>query len=96
MSLSPGRLQNVPDKVTPLSESFVNTVLMSLGVKDLLSPCHSLLHDSSEADGTQRVGQSEGNEPKLSHLCPKHLRTVPHRAILLPCLVLILPLWLMS
>lgn len=51
--------RTVPDKVTLFSESFVNTVLMSLGVKDLLSPCHSLQHDSSEVDGTQTESWAE-------------------------------------
>ena len=93
--------RTVPDKGTPFRESFVNTILMSPGVKDSLSTRHSLLHDSSEADGTQTESwaESEDDESKLSHLCPKRLRTVPHRATppALPgLLALILPVWTLA
>lgn len=52
-------LRTIPDKVDHFSESFVNTVLMSLGVNNLLSPYHSFLQDSSEADGTKPESWAE-------------------------------------
>lgn len=70
--------RTVPDKVACFSESFVHTVLMSLGVNDSLSLYHSLLHDSSETDGVQtELGRVKVMSqslaifaPNISGLCP--------------------------